>query len=129
MSPAQFEIFKREQSRVRYMDTRLVEELFPDIEKIEVSYHLYHGSFTGPKNVDGSRFYKPHDMAIFYIDCLNKECSSEGFNLKSEIYSMWREHLAEKTDAMRCDGQEAPDHPEQSCDGSLKYTIKITYKE
>lgn len=128
MNPAQFEKFKRDQSRVRYMDTRLVEELFPDIEKIEVSYHLYHGSFVGPKDVDGSRVYKPQDMAIFYIDCLNKECSSEGFNLKSEIYSLRRDHKTEISGEIKCGGQEAPDHPEQSCDGSLKYTIKIKYK-
>ena len=29
---------------------------------------------------------------------------------------------------MKCGGQEASDHLEQSCDGSLKYIITITYK-
>jgi len=38
---------------------------------------------------------------------------------------------AQKTEIsgeMKCGGQEAPDHPEQSCDGKINYTIKIIYK-
>ena len=51
-----------------------------------------------------------------------------GFDLQDEIYSMHRDHLTEKSGEMRCDGQEAPDHPEQRCDGTIKYRIKIIYK-
>ena len=63
----------------------------------------------------------------FVLDCLNVECSSAGFDLKNEIYSMYRDHLTKKSGEMRCDGQEAPDHPEQRCSGSLLFTIIITY--
>ena len=42
---------------------------------------------------------------------------------------MHRDHQTEKTGEMRCEGQEAPDHPEQSCDGYIKYTVSITYKK
>lgn len=41
---------------------------------------------------------------------------------------MRRDHLTEKSGEMRCEGQEALDHPEQKCDGTIKYAIKILYK-
>lgn len=47
MSETQFERFKQEQLRVRYMDTRRIGDVFPDIEKIEIAYHLQHGSAFG----------------------------------------------------------------------------------
>lgn len=49
--------------------------------------------------------------------------------MKDDIYTMYREHLIEKSRSTRCEGQEAPDHPEQNCDGRLEYTIKVVYKE
>lgn len=59
------------------------------------------------------------------MDCLNSECTSIGFNLWSVINSAIRNHEAEVSGTMRCHGNEAPDHTEQSCDGSLKYTIRL----
>lgn len=128
MTETQFERFKRDQLKDRYMDVKRVEELFPDIEHIVISYHLYHGSAFGVQNEDRVWTIKPDDQAVFVIDCLNRECTSSGFDLKNEIYSMRRDSLNEKSGEMSCNGQEAPDHPEQSCEGTLSYTIKITYK-
>lgn len=129
MTETQFRILKREQLRYRYMDVKRVEELFSDIEQIVISYHLYHGSAFGEQNEDKEWTIKPDSEAVFVIDCLNRECSSSGFDLNNVIYAMWRERLTEKLGAVSCEGQEAPDHPEQSCDGELTYTIKITYKK
>ena len=128
MTNAQFEQLKREQMRIRYMDTRRVEEVFPDIEKIELSYNLHHSSAFGSQDKEGAWIITPQSQMVFVIACLNRECSSGGFDLKNEIYSMRRERQTEKTGTMSCEGQEAPDHPEQSCNGSIKYEIKITYK-
>ena len=129
MTKAQFESFKREQVRYRNMGVGRVEELFPDIEQIMISYHLYHGSAFGIQNEDRVRTIKPDNLAVFVINCLNKECTSFGFDLRNDIYAMQREHLTVKSGEIRCEGQEAPDHPEQSCDGKLTYTIKIIYKQ
>lgn len=64
----------------------------------------------------------------FVIDCLNRECTSIGYDLSSVVGSAIRNHVTEVSGTMRCQGNEAPDHPEQSCDGLLSYTIRMTYK-
>lgn len=129
MTEAQFEKMKREQHRLRYMDMRRIEEVFPDIVSIETRYQLHHGSAFGSQDKEGTWDVNLQSQMCFVIDCLNRECTSAGFDLKNEIYAMRRDHLTEKSGEMRCDGQEAPDHPEQSCDGQLKYTIKIVFKQ
>ena len=128
MTEAQFEKLKREQSRMRYMDTRRVEDVFPDIESIVISYHLHHGSAFGNQDIEGIWTVNMKYQMNFVLECLNRECTASGFDLKNEIYAMYREHQTEKSGTKCCEGQEAPDHPEQSCDGKLKYTIKIAYK-
>lgn len=128
MTEAQFEKLKREQRRIRYMDTRRKEEVFPDIKSIVITYHLHHDSAFGVQEQDEEWTVNMQYQMGFVIDCLNHECSSAGFDLKDEIFAMHRVHQTEKSGAMRCEGQEAPDHPEQSCDCFLKYTIKIAYK-
>ena len=129
MTEAQFERMKREQHRLRYMDTRRIEEVFPDIASIKISYQLQHSSAFGSQDKEGTWNVNLQSQMCFVLDCLNRECTSAGFDLKDEIYSMRRSHQTEKSGEMHCDGQEAPDHPEQSCDGSLKYVIKISYKK
>lgn len=128
MSPTQLEKMKRAQKLARYMDTRRIGEVFPDIESIEIEYHLQHISIFGKLEEDKIWNINLQGQMCFFIDCLNRECSSAGFDLKDEIYTMQREHITEKSDVIHCNGQEAPDHPEQRCGGSLKYTIKICYK-
>ena len=129
MTEAQFERMKREQHRLRYMDTRRIEEVFPDIASIKISYQLQHSSAFGSQDKEGTWNVNLQSQMCFVLDCLNRECTSAGFDLKDEIYSMRRSHQTEKSGEMRCEGQEAPDHPEQSCDGHLKYTIKIVFKQ
>ena len=128
MTEAQFEKMKREQHRLRYMDTRRIEEVFPDIASIEIHYQLQHNSAFGSLDKEGTRNVNLQSQMCFVFDCLNRECTSAGFDLKDEIYSMRRNHQTEKSGEMRCEGQEAPDHPEQSCDSVLKYSIRISYK-
>lgn len=128
MTKAQFDKLKQEQRRAHYYDSRRIEEVFPDIEKIEITYHLHHGSAFGSQDKEWTWNVNLQSQMSFVIDCLNIECTSSGFDLRNEIYFMQRDHLTEKAGEMHCDGQEAPDHPEQRCDGKLKYVIKITYK-
>lgn len=129
MTESQFERLKQEQLRQRYSDSRRIEEVFPNISSIEIIYQLRHSSAFGSKEKEGIWNVNLQSQMCFVIDCLNPECTSAGFDLKNEIYSMCREYLTEKSGEMRCEGQEAPDHPEQSCDSHLKYTIKIVFKQ
>lgn len=128
MTTVENERRKREYYNLLYSDTRRMEEVFPDIERIEITYHNHYKSFLGENSKEGELSYTAQSGVIFVIPCLNPECSTVGFDLKNDIYSMKREHLTEFTGSRDCEGQEAPDHPEQSCGGSLKYTIKIFYK-
>lgn len=111
---------------------RYVFEAYPEVDKIEITYSRSHNSFVGP-NPENNKEYTwvvtPRHEEFFLLDCLNSECTSIGFNLWSVINSAIRNHEAEVSGTMRCQGNEAPDHLEQSCDGSLKYTIRISYKK
>ena len=40
---------------------------------------------------------KPNNEDFFIIPCINRECSSIGFDLSSEIYKMYRNHQTETT--------------------------------
>lgn len=53
---------------------------------------------------------------------------SIGFDLQGVISAAIREGKTEVSGEMRCEGQEAPDHPEQSCDARLNYTIIFVYR-
>lgn len=109
---------------------RYIYEAYPQIEKIEIIYSRSHNSFAGP-NTENDKEYTwvvtPQQEDFFLLECLNRECTSIGYNLGSVISTTIRNQMTEVSGEMRCQGKEAPDHPEQSCDGKLKYTIRISY--
>ena len=105
-----------------------VGDFYPEVEKIEIHHIREHHSFAGESHKEGTWTITPQDELFFVLSCLNRECTSIGFNLQSEIGTAIHAHKTEVSGEMKCGGQEAPDHPEQGCDGSLKYTIKIQYK-
>lgn len=105
-----------------------VEQHYPNVETIEIIHERFHSSAFGRSQQNGVWKISPKDDASFVLDCLNPECSTIGFDLRSIISSAVRDHKTEVYGEMLCSGQEAPDHPEQSCDGLLRYTIRIVYK-
>ena len=105
-----------------------IEENFPNIERIEIDYIRTHHTAFGPNNVEETKVLTPNSEAFFVIPCINRECSSIGFDMSSEIYEMYRNHQEKMSGEKRCEGQEAPDHPEQPCGSTIFYTIKIHYK-
>ena len=104
-------------------------ERYPQVDRIEIHYVREHNSFVAPNKDEGSWKITPQSEMFFVIDCLNRECSTIGFDLGNIICSAIRNNETEISGEMKCEGQEAPDHPEQSCDGKLKYTIKVYYKK
>lgn len=122
---------ERQKQRIRSFlhNGRRVEEGYPQVEIIEINYVKEHNSFVGHNEKAGKWTITPQSEMFFVIDCLNRECTSIGYDLSSVVGSAIRNHETEVFGTMRCQGKEAPDHPEQSCDGSLKYTIRVTYKK
>lgn len=119
---------KLKQAQLEVLHTGIcVGELMPEVEKIEIEYVEEHRSALGVINRKNKMVITSQHEAFFIIPCLNRECSSVGFNLKYEILAMLREHQTEHSCVKNCEGQEAPDHPEQSCGCSIGYTIRISY--
>lgn len=106
----------------------LIKDLYPQVKNIEIHYEMEHRSFCDISHEKRIWTITPQDEVFFLLDCLNSECTSAGFDLRNEVSSAIHSHRTEVTGKMRCEGQEAHDHPEQSCGGHLQYTIKITYK-
>ena len=120
---------KQEHYVFLYSDARKIEKGFPTVEGIEIAYINSHKSIVNKTEPTKKVIsFTPQSLDIFVIDCLNPECSSFGYDLKKEIRTMIHNHKTEQKGELHCEGQDAPDHPEQSCEGSLKYTIRIVYK-
>lgn len=99
------------------------------MERIEIHHLRTHTSFAGRSQHERIWDVTPHSEACFILSCLNRECTSVGFDLGSVISLAIHSRKTDITGEMDCDGQEAPDHPEQSCEGHLKFTMKIVYKQ
>ena len=119
---------KREHFIFIHSNAKKIEKVFPDVESIEIFYLNEHNCIFGNSKKEGTLTYTPQSEDVFVIDCLNPECTSFGYDLKNEIRTMIGEHKTELTGERNCEGQEAHDHPEQNCGGSLKYAIRIFYK-
>lgn len=127
MTERECERMKQNQLRLLHCG-RYVGDFYPEVEKIEIHHIREHHSFAGELHREGTWTITPQSELFFVLGCLNRECTSIGFNLQSEISSAIHAHRTEVSGEMKCGGQEAPDHPEQNCDGFLKYTIWIHYK-
>ena len=89
-----------------------IEELYPNVEKIEIHHVRDHTSFCGSSHNEGIWTITPQSEVFFLIECLNRECTSAGFNLRSVISSAIHSRMTDLSGEMRCEGQEAPDHPD-----------------
>ncbi len=105
-----------------------MEQLYPSVEKIEIHHNRSHRSAFGSNQKEGVMIVTSKSEACFIIDCLNPECSSIGFDLSGVISTAIHRHLTEFSGEMNCEGQEAPDHPEQSCEGNICYRVTINYR-
>ena len=105
-----------------------VEQMYPNVESIDIHYVLDHTSFAGKSHEERTWHITPQNEIAFVIECLNRECTSIGFDLRNVISSAIHSRQAEVSGEMDCKGQEAPDHPKQRCDGHLNYAVKIWYK-
>lgn len=126
MTDRQNEELKRK-LRMALYDQRRISDVYPEVAQIQIAYEVEHRSAFGISKENHTATYKPDFTNNFTIDCLNRECTTGFFNLKSEIWNMIHSKQTELSGEMSCKGSEAPDHMYQSCGGSLKYSIMITY--
>ena len=115
-------------TRLKLQDQRLIKEVYPSIEKVEIEYTMKHISVFGESENSRTLIYRPDRPNVFEIDCINRECTQEYFDLKFEVQNMVTLNISEKTGVMRCQGKEAEDHLEQSCDTILDYKVTIEYR-
>lgn len=128
MTEAENERRKLKLRQSLYDGTR-VEQRYPSVKSIEIVHERTHSSAFGSSHKDGVWSVSPGDHTAFVLECLNPECSSIGFNLRGIIEAAVRNRDTEVSGLLKCTGQEAPDHPEQSCNGLLKYIVRIVYQD
>ena len=128
MTEEEFRKLKRTLWRSAHTGIR-VEQLYPEVDRIIIHHVRDHRCAFGCSHEEGTWTIDPQSEVCFILSCLNPECSTIGFDLRDVISSAIRDRKTEVSGEMDCEGQEAPDHPEQSCDGHVEYTIKIAYKQ
>lgn len=97
------------------------------VEKIEIRYKETYRSFAGVENNNYTLVKDKSDLANFYIECPNPECTSGYIDLRGEVASAVREWKDTIRGEKKCSGKTAPDHPNQCCDVKVEYEILILY--
>ena len=79
---------KLKQAQLNAVHTGIrVEQLYPQVEKIEIHHLRTHTSFAGHSQQEGTWEVTPQSEVCFVLGCLNHECTSIGFNLRNVISS------------------------------------------
>lgn len=99
------------------------------VDRIEVEYKILYRSFAGVVNKEGSFTKNKEDVANFYIECPNPECTSGYIDLRTEVLNAVEEWETMVSGVTTCCGKTAPDHPNQKCDVQIEYSIQIQYSQ
>lgn len=99
------------------------------VDRIEVEYKILYRSFAGAVNKEGSFTKNKEDVANFYIECPNPECTSGYIDLRTEVLNAVEEWETMVSGVTTCCGKTAPDHPNQKCDVQIEYSIQIQYSQ
>ena len=128
MTDKQNEDQKSRQRSLHYSLLRVIADIYPAVDKITIRYKQIYRSAFGKSEDEKELKYTSSSRNDFLIECLNRECTSIGYDLRDEIQEMVRCIESSREGNINCNGSEAPDHLYQSCGSSLHYSIKITYK-
>ena len=119
---------KSEQRSWYYSQLYAISDFYPAVESITISYHQVYRSAFGTTDKENVLHYDATSRDNFLIDCLNRECTCIGYDLKDIISDMVVRKETNKEGKLDCEGSEAPDHIYQRCGSSLCYEITIKYK-
>lgn len=128
MTDKQNEEQKSRQRSIHYSLLRNISEIYPTVDKITIRYKQIYRSAFGTSEDENELKYTSSSRNDFLIKCLNRECTSIGYDLRDEIEDMIYCRESSREGSINCDGSEAPDHLYQRCGSSLHYSIQITYK-
>lgn len=114
----------------RYMCGKTVDTYFAGkVESIEIKIKTTYKSFTGIREESWNLKRRKDEVADFYTDCPNHECTEGYIDFRDEVNNLYRS-MGEITKGEKvCKGKVAPDHPNQRCDTTIEYEIKITYSK
>ena len=118
---------RRERS-LHYSLLRNIADIYPTVDTITIRYKQVYRSAFGTSEDEHELKYTSNNRNNFLIKCLNRECTSIGYDLEDIIRNMVYYCESYKEDNISCSGIEAPDHLYQRCGSSLPYSIQITYK-
>lgn len=114
----------------RYMCGKAIDTYFAGtVESIEFKLKTIHKSFAGVREETCGFTRKKTDVADFYIDCPNHECTEGYVDFRDEVNSLYRSKGEIAKGEKACKGKVAPDHPNQRCDTTMEYEIEITYSK
>ena len=119
---------KSEQRSWFYSQLHAISDYYPTVVSITISYHQVYNSAFGTTDDKGVLHYDASSRDNFLIECLNRECTCIGYNLKDIIFDMVACKETTKKGKLDCEGSEAPDHMYQRCGSKLCYEITIKYK-
>lgn len=114
----------------RYMCGKTVEMYFAGkVESIDIKIKTTYKSFAGIREESWNLKRRKDEVADFYIDCPNLECTESYFDLRDEVNNLCRNKGEIAKGEKACKGKVAPDHPNQRCDTTISYEIRITYSK
>lgn len=118
------------QEWLRCLSRKTIADYFSDkVESVEIEYTETYVCFAG-RSVKSYKLMKSRSSdADFYIECPNWECTVGVIDLRSEVDELYREKREYCKGEKKCKGKVAPDHPNQRCDTTISYEIRITYSK
>lgn len=128
MTDEQNEEQKSRQRSLHYSLLRNIADIYPTVDTITIRYKQVYRSAFGISEDEHELKYNSNSRNNFLIKCLNRECTSIGYELEDKIRNMIYCCESYKEGNISCSGSEAPDHLYQRCGFSLHYSIQITYK-
>ena len=112
---------------IRYSMAKTLREVFPNVDKLFVDVKL---SFSSSVGIDTKkefhRILEGTDLFYLHFDCLNVDCTGDGFDLEDIAKMAIQSHSAQ-SGILKCNGKEDWKYLRSSgcsCQSCLKYVVR-----
>lgn len=112
---------------IRLSTAKTLQEVFPELDKLFVDVEL---SFCSSIGIDAKKeFHKileGKDLFYLHFDCLNVDCTGDGFDLENIARMAIQSHSAQ-SGMLKCNGKEDWKYLKSSgcsCQSCLKYVVR-----
>ena len=114
----------------RYLSGMQIEDYYKGkVESIVIRLHETYKSFAGVKKSTYGFKRTKRDAADFFISCPNPECTEGYIDLRHKVDEIIFNKQTSGSGVTTCCGKTAPDHPNQSCDVRVEYSIEVQYTQ